>query len=125
MRQRQSRLRTLRERDGDICHICKLPMSFRKVDGGLAITASIDHLSVEDRTAQALAHRWCNSHRQNNPITPELIAACRAQIEPVLAKYWRYEKHLREYYDSSSRAAAAVGGANLLDKPAHVANDPE
>jgi len=83
LRQRQSKLKALKLRDGPLCHICGLPMNFRTVDGGLSITASIDH--VEDGGLR-LAHRWCNSYRQNNAITAELIAACKAQIEPALAK---------------------------------------
>ncbi len=87
--QRHRRVRRLKLRDGGLCHICGLPMAFRYVDGGMNISASIDHVSALDRgpTGQKLAHRWCNSHRQNNGITPELVDKCRAIIELELEKH--------------------------------------
>ncbi len=90
----------LEGRDGPLCHICELPMSFRYVSGGLDITASIDHLSPTRPRSNTigglkLAHRWCNSRRQHEPITPELVGVCQERIKPILEQYRKQSKFLK------------------------------
>src|SRR5258706_554595 len=97
---KHNRMHRLKARDGVNCHICSLPMSFKAVDGGLNISASIDHISKNnkyDPDYQKLAHRWCNSRRANDGITPELVVLCRTQIELDLVKYKSQFHHLKIY----------------------------
>ncbi len=93
-------VRKLEGRDGQLCHVCGLPMSFRYVSGGLDITASIDHLSPTRPRSSSLgglklAHRWCNSRRQHEEITPALVEVCAGRIKPILEQYRHQSKFLK------------------------------
>jgi 5-methylcytosine-specific restriction endonuclease McrA len=66
-KQRKSLLRTLRERDGDLCHICYRPMSFKVPNQ--PESATFDHIIPKavggrDRMDNLkLAHNKCNKAR--------------------------------------------------------------
>ena len=84
----ENRLR-LRERDGDLCWICGLPLRFKqfgKVKHNHPMQASIDHVIPKSASGTyrlenlKLAHRYCNSHRQSGPVTDELKEQCRRYL---------------------------------------------
>jgi 5-methylcytosine-specific restriction endonuclease McrA len=66
-KQRKSLMRTLRKRDGALCHICHQPMNFRVVN--LPRSATFDHIipksmGGKDRADNLkLAHQLCNVRR--------------------------------------------------------------
>lgn len=62
----------LQARDGNLCHICGLVMSFTRT--GDDYCASIDHVIPVSHNGTShlrnllLAHRWCNARRGNRSI---------------------------------------------------------
>jgi 5-methylcytosine-specific restriction endonuclease McrA len=68
-------LERLALRDGGLCWICSLPMVFDRVDGGLCVSASVDHIipkrlgGTNDQHNLRLAHRRCNQNRDSGAIT--------------------------------------------------------
>lgn len=66
-REREERLRTLRQRDGDDCRRCRRPMRFDLPDGHDQ-GATIEQISSGPATldSSCLCHRRCNSQRADN-----------------------------------------------------------
>lgn len=54
------------ERDGAVCHICRLPVARRDASLDHIIPVSRGGVTIEDNLA--LAHRSCNYARQDKPL---------------------------------------------------------
>lgn len=92
-KRRLSLRRRIRERDGDACWICGMPMRFR--DGARQqheCDASLDHVVLrKDGGANSisnlkLAHRLCNCGRQSMAVSEILIARWRLRVWRMLAR---------------------------------------
>lgn len=71
-----------------ICHLCGNPINPRLPRGTHPLSWTADDLTPRSRGGRAdditnlrPAHRACNGYRQDRPITPALVDACKALYE--------------------------------------------
>src|ERR1700677_4213717 len=84
------RILSLRRRDGDLCHICQLPMIFEYQPGGGSINplaATVDHLQPQRYGGcmkmwnLKLAHDKCNNKRGSKQLKEIYKYSCTVQYQ--------------------------------------------